>query len=107
MTDPVPVLIGFARALKAAGIPITPDRSQSFLRAVALVGVDERLATYWAGRATLCTGPDDLTRYDQVFDAWFDPDAAFQQHCSSDLPEASAPMLPSSEGGEGQGSRTT
>ena len=28
-------------------------------------------ATYWPGRATLCAGPDDLERYDQVFEAWF------------------------------------
>lgn len=65
------LLLGFARALRAAGLPVTPDRSQEFLRAVALVGLDDRRATYWAGRATLCSGPDDLGRYDQVFHSWF------------------------------------
>ena len=35
---------------------------------VRCVGLDDQRATYWAGRATLCAGPDDLARYDQVFD---------------------------------------
>ena len=26
---------------------------------------------YWAGRLTLCSGPDDLARYDAAFAAWF------------------------------------
>jgi uncharacterized protein with von Willebrand factor type A (vWA) domain len=26
---------------------------------------------YWAGRLTLCAEPDDLPKYDAVFDAWF------------------------------------
>ena len=65
------LLLGFTRALRAAGVQVTMDRAQSFLAAVAVVGLDDRRATYWAGRATLCSGPDDLDRYDEVFTAWF------------------------------------
>lgn len=65
------VLLGFARALRAAGVPVTQDRAQTFLAAVAIVGLDDRRATYTAGRATLCASPDDLARYDQVFEAYF------------------------------------
>jgi uncharacterized protein with von Willebrand factor type A (vWA) domain len=65
------VLLGFTHALRAAGVAVTPDRSQSYLEAVSLVGLDDRRATYTAGRATLCAGPDDLPRYDQVFEAYF------------------------------------
>ena len=65
------LLLGFARALRAAGVPVTQDRTRSYLEATALVGLDDQRATYWAGRATLCSGPDDLDRYDQVFTAWF------------------------------------
>lgn len=67
------LLLGFARALRAAGVPVTEDRAQGFLRAAALVGLGDRRGTYWSGRATLCSGPDDLGRYDQVFEAWFNP----------------------------------
>ena len=68
------LLLGFARALRAAGVPVTQDRTRSYLEATALVGLDDQRATYWAGRATLCSGPDDLDRYDQVFTAWFNQD---------------------------------
>jgi uncharacterized protein with von Willebrand factor type A (vWA) domain len=69
--EPDEVLLGFARALRAAGVPVTLDRTRTWLEAAALVDLGERQATYWAGRATLCACPDDLTRFDQVFDAWF------------------------------------
>jgi uncharacterized protein with von Willebrand factor type A (vWA) domain len=65
------LLVGFARALRAAGVPVTLDRTRFFLDAVARVGAQDQRATYWAGRATLCSSPEDLDRYDQVFAAWF------------------------------------
>ena len=36
-----------------------------------MVGLDDAAATYVAGRATLCASPDDLARYDQVHEAYF------------------------------------
>ena len=65
------ILLAFARALRAAGVPVTHDRAQGFLAAAATLGVGDQRATYLAGRATLCAGPDDLERYDQVFHAFF------------------------------------
>jgi uncharacterized protein with von Willebrand factor type A (vWA) domain len=64
-------LTGFARALRAAGVPVTTDRTQAFLRAVSAVGVLERAGVYWAGRATLCSEPDHFELYDHVFAGWF------------------------------------
>ena len=68
---PDEILVGFTRALRASGVPVTQDRAQGFLAAAAIVGVHDQQATYRAGRATLCAAPDDLTRYDQVFEAYF------------------------------------
>jgi uncharacterized protein len=68
---PEEILLGFSRALRAAGVAVTADREQTYLTAVAAVGLDDQAATYWAGRATLCSAPADLTRYDQVYTAWF------------------------------------
>jgi uncharacterized protein with von Willebrand factor type A (vWA) domain len=65
------VLLGFTHALRAAGLPVTSDRAAAFLAATALVGADDPAATFRAGRATLCAGPDDLVRYGHVFEAWF------------------------------------
>ena len=66
------VLLGFARALRAAGVAVTADRERTFLEAAAAVGLADRAGTYWAGRATMCASPADLERYDQVYAAWFD-----------------------------------
>ncbi len=66
------VLLGFTHALRAAGVAVTSDRAQTFLAATAAVGLEDAVATYVAGRATLCASPDDLERYDQVFEAYFD-----------------------------------
>jgi len=65
------VLLGFARALRAAGVAVTQDRARAYLDAVAIVGLGDRAATSAAGRATLCSSPDDLDRHDRVFEAWF------------------------------------
>src|SRR5512134_4034 len=68
---PDELLLGFARALRAAGLHVTADRERTYLEAVAEVGLEDQAATYWAGRATLCSSPSDLERYDQVYAAWF------------------------------------
>ncbi len=64
------LLLGFGRALTAAGVFVTVDRAQAFVRAVDALGT-EGGDVYWAGRATLCSQPDDLAVYDRVFETWF------------------------------------
>jgi len=65
------VLVGFSNLLRAAGMAITPDRTSAFVEAVSLAGFDDRAATYWSGRATLCSSLDDNELYDRAFTAWF------------------------------------
>jgi uncharacterized protein with von Willebrand factor type A (vWA) domain len=67
----VELLVGFAATVRAAGVPVTPDRTAAFLQAVVEVGLDDRAGVYWAGRSTLCGDPDHLRPYDLAFDAWF------------------------------------
>ncbi len=97
------LLLGFTRALRAAGVPVTQDRAQAYLEAVAVVGLDDQRATYWAGRATLCSGPDDLDRYDEVFAAWFvDPAAPTGRRSPPERPRPQTQAaLEEVEGGEG------
>jgi uncharacterized protein len=64
-------LVGFARVLRAAGVPATPDRVHQTVTAVGHLDVSRRTDVYWAGRLTLCSGPDDLDRYDRAFTAYF------------------------------------
>ncbi|GGL32396.1 VWA domain-containing protein [Phycicoccus endophyticus] len=68
---PEEVLLGFARALRAAGVHVTADRERTYLEAVAALGLGSAAGAYHAGRATLCTSPADLERHDLVFAEWF------------------------------------
>ena len=73
--DVVDTVLGFARMLRHAGIDASPDRVEAMLTAVAALDVLDATAVYWAGRLTLCSGPDDLDRYDAAFSAWFGGEA--------------------------------
>jgi uncharacterized protein with von Willebrand factor type A (vWA) domain len=68
------LLLGFALALRTAGVAVTQDRCRAYLVAVAAVGLDDRAATRVAGRATLCASPEDLARHDKVFEEWYRED---------------------------------
>jgi hypothetical protein len=70
------MLVGFTRALGRAGLRITPARSAAFLDASAALGLGQPRGVFWAGRATLCSSPADLARYDAVFARWFDASPA-------------------------------
>ncbi|MGV9778655.1 vWA domain-containing protein [Streptosporangium sp. NPDC003464] len=69
--DLVAVMTGFARTLRAAGVPADHERTQGLLRALSHLDAAEPRDVYWAGRFTLCASADDLPRYDRVFHAYF------------------------------------
>jgi uncharacterized protein len=69
--DPVVTMTGFARALRANGVAADPTRLTNAIEALAHVDPLDAEQVYWTGRVTLCAEPDDLPRYDAVFDAWF------------------------------------
>ncbi|MCZ0998107.1 hypothetical protein O1M63_08015 [Streptomyces mirabilis] len=69
--DASAVVVGFARALRAAGVDASPDRVQAFLGALDTLDPGARSDVYWAGRLTLCGSQDDLERYERVFAAYF------------------------------------
>ncbi|WP_246081545.1 vWA domain-containing protein [Nocardioides litoris] len=102
---PEAVLLAFARALRAAGVPVTHDRSASFLQAGSVVGLDDRRATYLAGRATLCSSPDDLVRYDQVFESFFDARSGLprERPAAPSRPVTATVSLAEGDGGEAEG----
>jgi uncharacterized protein len=69
--DPLVGVAGFARALAVAGLPVASDAVETYTRALRQVELSDPEQVYWAGRATLCRGPDDIPRYDLVFENWF------------------------------------
>jgi uncharacterized protein len=64
-------LIGFARSLRHVGLAVDTHRVQAYLAALTHLDLGNPVQTYWAGRLTLCSGPDDLARYGAAFSAWF------------------------------------
>ena len=101
--EPDEILLGFTRALRSAGVAVTHDRATSFLQATALVGADDAEATYRAGRATLCGSPDDLVRYEHVFEAWFGAREQLPRTMPREKPREISSPLPMGEGGESGG----
>ncbi len=98
--SPEEMLLGFARALRASGVAVTLDRERAFLDAVSVVGFDDRRATHIAGRATLCSSPDDLARYGIVFEEWF---GGAVRHAGANRPAQVQQVLRSDLLGEGSG----
>jgi len=96
------VLAAFAAAVRAAGVPVTMDRTHAFLSACAVAGAGDMSAVYWAGRCTLCGCQDDLDRYDQAFTAWFGGQAL--QPVRPPQPSTSTAQAPldSGDGGSGE-----
>jgi uncharacterized protein len=74
--DPTGMFVGFAHALRTAGLAIGPDRTQVFVDACARLGAGAREHVYWAGRATLCAGPEDILVFNTTFRRWFSVEPA-------------------------------
>ncbi|MGZ4608512.1 MAG: vWA domain-containing protein [Blastococcus sp.] len=95
--DVVDTVLGFARTLRHAGVTASPDRVEAMLAALGTLDVLDPTAVYWAGRLTLCAGPDDLDRYDAAFAAYFAGEAPRMARSALDAPpqlSTSAPLEP-------------
>jgi len=73
---PDKMLVAFTRTVRHAGVLVTADRTQAFLRAASLADAGDRQGVFWAGRSTLCSSPEDLERYDAAFRSWFSAEGA-------------------------------
>lgn len=70
-TDPVQGLAEFAGMLRSRGVAADTSRLLLAVEALSCLDLTSADDVYWAGRLTLCAGPDDLARYDAAFDEWF------------------------------------
>jgi uncharacterized protein with von Willebrand factor type A (vWA) domain len=77
----VPALAAaLGQRLRAAGVPVTPDRSAGFARALGLVGPRTRSELYWTARATFISSEAQIQVFDRVFAAVFDPALEDAEH---------------------------
>ncbi len=101
--DVVDTVLGFARTLRHAGVVASPDRVEAMLAAVGALDVLDPTDVYWAGRLTLCGGPDDLDRYDAAFAAYFAGEAPRANRTPASQPPRLAATAPLDAGtGKGQ-----
>ncbi|HLH99705.1 MAG TPA: VWA domain-containing protein [Acidimicrobiales bacterium] len=70
-SGPERIIVGFAHALRAAGLAVPVGSVTTFAAALAEVGMDRRDRVYWAGRATLLCRQEDTETYDRVFASWW------------------------------------
>ena len=66
-----PVLVGFARELRAAGITVGTGDVLTYCSAMAQLDPSDLLDLYWAGRTTLVSRHDDIPAYNQAFRRYF------------------------------------
>lgn len=86
---------------------MTADRVQLFLEAVATLDATLTADVYWAGRAALCSGPEDTARYDEVFAAWFTGDRTGRGGVLPSRTPQRSVQAALGDGGEGTGSDRT
>lgn len=67
------VATALGQRLRAAGVPVTPERSARFARALPLVAPLTRTELYWTARAVFVSSHAQLPTFDRVFAAVFDP----------------------------------
>lgn len=65
-------LIGFAHALRIAGLAVPTSCAINFAEALSRLDVSRRDDVYWAGRTTLVRRPEDLDTYNTVFAAFWE-----------------------------------
>ena len=98
--------VGLGRALRAAGLPVTPDRSATFAAAVPLLGARDRNRLYWAARLSFVSSRDQLATFEAVFadavEGLADPTGA-QRGVAATPPARSPAVTGPAAGGESRG----
>ena len=67
----VRVLVGFARALREAGLPVGSGDALTYCRAMTALDPSDLVDLYWAGHSALLKRHEDKPRYDEVFRRYF------------------------------------
>lgn len=69
---PAEIAVAFSQVLRGAGLSVPTSCTMTYSEALQATGIDDREATYWAGRATLVRRPEDITLYDRAFAVYFE-----------------------------------
>ncbi|WP_052668725.1 vWA domain-containing protein [Nitriliruptor alkaliphilus] len=67
----IDVLVGFAGALRDAGLVVGTDDVMTFTAGLAVLEPSDVVDVYWAGRGTLVPRHDQVPTYDRIFRTYF------------------------------------
>jgi len=95
-------IIGFARLLRNAGLPVTIGHIENAINAVEAVGIERRGDVRAALFATLVSATGQREIFDQMFDAFWQDPALFDKALSTLLPRT---LVPAREPGTAPGAR--
>ena len=70
-SDPIDVAVGFAGALRRAGLEVSLTSALLYSEALSVCDVTSRESLYWAGRCSLVHRFEDVGVYDAVFGAYW------------------------------------
>src|SRR5260370_7035208 len=86
-------IVYFARALRAAGIPVGPGAVLDALAAVKVAGVGERADFYWTLHAVFVKKHEHSVLFDQAFKIFFRRRGALDRLMAMMIPQAPRPAL--------------
>jgi len=89
--DLPPLAGSLGQRLRAAGVPVTPERSADFARALKLVRPNSRRRLYWTARSVFVTDQSHARAFDEVFRAIFGDPAAPDATRPDDAQTVAAP----------------
>src|SRR5215831_18451392 len=92
-------LMHFARALRAAGLPVGPGKVLDAVAAVETVGITNRSDFYWTLHAVLVNRADQRLLFDQAFHVFWRNPELLKKMLALVLPELNV-EVPQDEGTE-------
>ena len=96
-------LVNFTRLLRAAGMPIGPDRTRTAVEALQAIGLTHRADVHAALSAVLLTRHEQQPLFDAAFDAFWQDPKLFDRMLAALLPRISGRGQAEAQAGGGQG----
>jgi uncharacterized protein len=89
--DLPPLAGSFGQRLRSAGVPVTPERSAAFARALTLARPDSRRRLYWTAHSVFVSDRSHAQAFDEVFRSVFGGPGAAENAQPQDAATAPAP----------------
>ena len=90
--DLPPLAGSLGQRLRSAGVPVTPERSAAFARALTLARPDSRRRLYWTARSVFVSDRSHVSAFDEVFRSVFGDPRAPDGAQPQEAPTAAAPL---------------